>query len=700
MPSRIAVIVGLVIGIVGSAAYGADKRAVKVTPINDQPINNLNLAPSLVTADTCVVTFNQDYAWRIDGWVFGFELYKSLMDPASSCDNAYPFTITAINMLIAVDQPTPITVAVDVEAIDSTTIPGCPIPGVLLTASSQWEHQIDGAGIWSITVPLDTPLVVNGPFFAGFYIGNTFNEGVNPAVLADSFPVACATYNIWDTDVGWVDLGNSEDYNFPENFPGRLMMKTIGTPSGLAPPQLEILTPADGDVLYSNQELWAWDAQITGQADYIVFEYSNGGPFVEIGRDFDGTSPLRDGVGPTMVGTGFSLNWNFTSLAEGNYDLRVTMVDTLGGNWSDTINVYLEPTPPVVTITSPANRSIFCLPTDIDMTSSDENLSAVQVFHHQAEMFVSLGGSPLDQSLVGEFGYYYSAPVAAVVAARIWSDRGYPDLLRSGSTAMTSVEAAEEFAAAFKTRSTRGTYDEAVFSGLKQHAATRGNGFEFDIKRQPTYADLRIWVENNERVAILGLGGYPGLWVTIDGFSAWQRNDSSWLVDIANPMSGALESAAWRDLAGHSEIMIGTNWHRVDLMISMFATGWSVDRTIIGADVISADGWSTNWNQQGVPANTYHYLQSVGHDLDDNRGLHTVFVKHDCAAAFEPGDFDNDRTATITDLLRLIEYIAQDGPPPNGGAMRADCNCDNIVNVADIIYYMNFLYGTASPPCR
>ncbi len=711
MPSRIAVIVGLVIGIVGSAVYAADKRTVKVTPISGQPINNLYLAPSLVTADTCFVTDNQEITWRIDGWVIGFELYKSLMDPATNCDNPYPFTITAINMPMMFDAPTPITMAVDVEAIDYTTIPGCPIPGVLLAASSEWEADVPDSGMWNLWIPLDTPLVVNGPFFAGFYIGNAIDTAVHAAVLTDDVPVNCVTYNIWDETIGWIDLTNNDTYNFP----GRLAMEVAGIPSGVPQPELEILTPVDGDVLFANQELWAWDANISGQIDYIMFEYSNGGPFVEIGRDFDGASPLRNGVNPTLIGSGFSLNWDFTSLAEGNYDLRVTMVDTLGVPLTETINVYLEPTPPVATITSPANKSVFCLPTNIDMASTDENLSVVQVLHRQADVFVALGVSPFDQSLVGdvdgnpddgnhayagEFGDYYSAPVAAAVAAGLWADRGYPDLMRNGTTALTSAEAAEEFAAAFKTRSTLGTYDEAVFSGLRQYSDARGDDFEFDIKRQPNYADMRIWVESDERVAILGLGGAPGLWVTVDGFSAWARSDSTYLVDIANPMRGALESATWRDLAGYSEIMIAGTWHRVDLMISMFATGWAVPRTIIGADVTGQDGWSASWNQVGVLPGTYHYLHSIGLDLDDNRGPNTVLVKHDCAAAFEPGDYDNDRTATMADLFHLIEFIAQDGPPPAGGAMRADCNCDNIVNVADIIYYMNYLYGTASPPCR
>ncbi|MCD6249595.1 MAG: hypothetical protein J7J98_04600 [candidate division Zixibacteria bacterium] len=711
MPSRIATIVVLVIGLVGSTLYAGDKKTVSFNQIGDISVRNIYLAPSLATADTCFVTDNQEITWRIDGWVIGLELYKSLMNPANNCPNPYPFTITAINMPMMFDAPTPITIAVDVEAVDNTTIPGCPVPGALLAVSSQWETQIPEAGMYNIWVPLDTPIIVNGPFFAGFYLGNVFDTAVHAAVLTDDFPVPCATYNIWDETIGWVDLGNNNIYNFP----GRLAMETAGIPGGVSSPQLEILTPSDGDILYANQELWAWDNQVTNKIEYIMFEYSNGGSFMEIGRKFDGTSPLRDGVHSALIGTGFSLNWDFSSFSEGYYDLRVTLVDTSGSTQSQTINVYLEPTPPIATITSPGQGTAFCSPVDINMTSPDENLSIIEVQHRAVDMFVSLDISPFDQALVGdtdgdpedgnyatngEFGDYYSAPVAAAIAAKVWSDRGYPDLVRQGTAMMTSAEVAEKFAAVFNTQAFLGAYDEAVFAGLKQYSTARGGGFEFDLKRQPNYADLRTWVENDERVVMLGVGGNPGFWLIIDGFSAWQRTDSTYLVSVANPLTGTIESATWRDLTGYSEIKLSGVWHRADLMISMFATGWNVSRSMIGADLIGQDGWSVHWNPSGILDGTYHYLRSVGHDQDDHQGAYSVLVQHNCAAVYVPGDYDNDRVATMSDLFLLIEFITQAGPPPDGGAMRADCNCDNVVNIADIIYYMNYLYGTASPPCR
>ena len=84
------------------------------------------------------------------------------------------------------------------------------------------------AGLYDIWIPLDSPVVVNGPFFAGFFISNLIDAAVNPAVITDSIPVTCASWNIWDTTEGWADLGNNTIWNFP----GRLVLYAAGIPGG------------------------------------------------------------------------------------------------------------------------------------------------------------------------------------------------------------------------------------------------------------------------------------------------------------------------------------------------------------------------------------------------------------------------------------------------------------------------------------
>jgi hypothetical protein len=712
MSVRTAAFAWLAVLICASAGRAADKQAVRVERLGNVLQKNIFLAPSLATADTCFVSDNKEITTRIDGWVVGFELYKSLMNPEHQCENPYPFTVTAINMPMMFNTATPITVGVDIEAVDSTTVPGCTVPGALLALSSEWDAQVPAAGMYNIWVPLDTPFVVNGPFFAGFYIGNTFPPVVNPAVLTDDYPANCATYNIWDEQIGFVDMCNNDIWDFP----GRLAMEVAGIPGGHGvPPVLEVLAPANGENLYGQSELWAWDKIRSGMVEYIMFEYSNGGPFVEIGRDFDGTSPLRNGVTAAVSGTGYNVNWDFSALPEGNYTLRVTLVDTLGDSTSLTRDVYLEPTPPVATITSPGNGSMFCVPVDIHMSSSDENLGYVEMKRRPASSLVTIGVNPVSQLTMGdadgdpsdsnrvsngEYGDYYSGPAAAAMAAMVWAARGYPALARQGTNNLNVQQVAEALAAAFKTRINHGTFDEALWSGLRTYAEAKGGGFKFGYLRNPAYSDLRICTEDEERVVVLGLGGTPGLWVTVDGFVGWKRTDSAYSVSIANPLTGSIQSVSWRDRAGYSELSLSGQWHRVDIMVSVLATAWTVSRTAVGLDFSGADGWMVPWTQSGISDGSWHYLRSIGHDYDDYVGTMAVLAENNCAAMYVAGDYNDDRIPTVADLFLLIEFIARNGPPPSGGGARADCNCDNVVNVADIIYYMNYLYGTASAPCR
>ena len=222
MTLRLATVSWLAVLFLGTSSTAMDRQDARLERIGDIPAQSIYAAPSLSTADTCYVNGNDVIVYRIDGWVVGFELYKSLLDPSVTCSDPYPFAITAINMPMIFDGSTSLTVSVDVETVDSTTIPGCPIPGVMLAISSEYELTVPpGGGLFNIWIPLDSPVVVNSPFFAGFYIGNAVDTSAHAAILTDSVPVPCVTYNIWDETVGWIDLVNNSYYNFP----GRLAME-------------------------------------------------------------------------------------------------------------------------------------------------------------------------------------------------------------------------------------------------------------------------------------------------------------------------------------------------------------------------------------------------------------------------------------------------------------------------------------------
>ena len=108
--------------------------------------------------------------WQIDSWVTGNELYKAYIDPSLGCADPYPFAVTEINMPMTFALAADIYASVDIEAVDLTD-PSCPFPGDLISLSSQYQLTAPEPGVYSIWIPLDSPVIVNGPFFAGFFIG-------------------------------------------------------------------------------------------------------------------------------------------------------------------------------------------------------------------------------------------------------------------------------------------------------------------------------------------------------------------------------------------------------------------------------------------------------------------------------------------------------------------------------------------------
>jgi hypothetical protein len=48
-------------------------------------------------------------------------------------------------------------------------------------------------------------------------------------------------------------------------------------------------------------------------------------------------------------------------------------------------------------------------------------------------------------------------------------------------------------------------------------------------------------------------------------------------------------------------------------------------------------------------------------------------------------------------VVYMINYLFIHGPAPNPVG-RADCNCDGIVNAADVVYLINYLFINGPPP--
>ncbi len=724
MPRALLVLVGIVCC---SASVMAEKHSARLEPLDATVVDILRprgaAGPRLTLADSCFVSPNSDVIYRIDQWVTGQELYKSYMDPAASCgDSAYPFTVAEINLPMAFDGATNLVISVDLEAIDSVSVPGCKIPGEVISISQDWELSVPaGGGLFNVWIPLDSPVTITGPVFAGFFIGNAIDPAVNPAVLADDSPEPCVSFNIWDEQVGWVDLTNNSFYSFP----GNLAMEISGTPAGgtvdtgggdttQPAPQAAWLYPTAASTIYGSTELWAADTSGSNQTERTVFEYSFAGSgWTVIGTDIDGTVPLRNGVGGTATAQGFSLIWDGSGLTEGTYFLRATVYDSAGRNNSVTQSVYLEPTPPVASIVEPDPMDTVCGTIPVLLTVPDEDVDYIQLYRRDASSTYHSGMIPLNQFLVGdnngnpgdgnfasngEFGDYYNAPAAAASALWVWHLRGYTEYTAGGTLSLPDL--AEALAVVMRTREDLGTRDDRLMLSLQDYLAGNGTRLSVTVARQPSYRELRRAVESQQQAVIVGLSGNRGIWVGIEGFNGWRRPDGAYQVYVASPLSGAVEQILMRPGVGGWEMFFASSWEAVDLMVAIGASDWSVPQQFAGADQSGADGWQIDWTAASLTDSTWYWLETVTRDQTNRRGSSGTLVYLDCTSAFIVGDLNGDSFVDIGDMLLLLDFLMAGGSPPSGGAVRGDVNCDGVLNIADAVYYVNFLFGRVSPPCR
>ncbi len=62
------------------------------------------------------------------------------------------------------------------------------------------------------------------------------------------------------------------------------------------------------------------------------------------------------------------------------------------------------------------------------------------------------------------------------------------------------------------------------------------------------------------------------------------------------------------------------------------------------------------------------------------------------------GDTDGDGMVNIADVVYLIDYVFGGGPPPDP-LLAGDVDCNALVNIADVVYLINFIFGDGPEPC-
>ncbi|MEW5923768.1 MAG: hypothetical protein AB1746_07260 [Candidatus Zixiibacteriota bacterium] len=661
---------------------------------------NYFIAPNFAASELCTVRHDTgDDLMKVVHWLYGYELYKSYQDPILSCDKPYPFTVEEVYMVLWFDKLCTLYVSVDVETANLTN-PTCPFPGDLLSLSSTHMVIIPDSGLYQVAVPLDSSAVVNEPYFAGFYFAEYVDTLAGAAPVTDNTPRPCVSYNIWDTEIGFVDLYNTGFPSFPQ-FPGRLLLFSSGTTGGHGEPDPEpsvtILTPYYNEIVVGDVTIWAAETSGSGIIDYMKFDYrSQAGSWVEIGLDSDGDGPLRNGSDPTVPSEGFSMPWDYSGLTEGIYWLRATVYDTLGRASSDSVLVTIDPTPPMPTLVNPLPNDTICLPMVLEITTPDENVSLVKFEKKTSKMNYEMPVVTFNQT---PFGSYYCGPVAGAIAIKYWYDQGNIYCMREGSKYLTIDTVVARLGDNMLTDENGGTYDDLFYYGLQQYIVTHGNELRLRSYRNPRYLDYRVLLQERELVLILGLSGSTGVFLVAAGASGLADEQGRYQIKLSDPLTGTKLDTYMRDNSGSAEVYYNDNWQSLDIIITADGYNHTVTREYIGADISAANGWTFAWNSIDLLEDSLYFVTATVSDATGRTAMKTSLSLYGCGFTYEPGDFDNDGAAGISDVVYFINYIYKDGEVPFGGAGRADANCDESIDINDVIFVIKYVLGEGAAPC-
>jgi hypothetical protein len=101
-------------------------------------------------------------------------------------------------------------------------------------------------------------------------------------------------------------------------------------------------------------------------------------------------------------------------------------------------------------------------------------------------------------------------------------------------------------------------------------------------------------------------------------------------------------------------------------------------------------------NAEGCAITPYY---SEGLPVDHKAGDSDVVLFDRRFYPVMAGDCNGDEVFNILDVTYLINYLYKDGPVPEP-IESADPNCDDLINILDATYIINFLYKEGPEPCH
>lgn len=129
-----------------------------------------------------------------------------------------------------------------------------------------------------------------------------------------------------------------------------------------------------------------------------------------------------------------------------------------------------------------------------------------------------------------------------------------------------------------------------------------------------------------------------------------------------------------------------------------YASGTSLSTPLIGgaaAVILSAHpGWTPMQVRETLMMSGDHALFP-----DNNYGWGVPDILAAIQYSFHlTGDVTGDELINVSDVIFLVNYLYKEGPAPSP-LLLGDVNCDDDINVGDVIYLVNYLYQDGTEPC-
>jgi len=190
--------------------------------------------------------------------------------------------------------------------------------------------------------------------------------------------------------------------------------------------------------------------------------------------------------------------------------------------------------------------------------------------------------------------------------------------------------------------------------------------------------------------------GIEGSWYFNNNMNCWLRS-SSFILGPASYLSFWL----WYDVTNY-----GVDGIYVEIVNALSGVADTLDFIGTGGALDSALNTGNDWLEYNydlsflTPGTTVRARFTFVSDAEysyDGEGFYIDDVRVGPMITAIPGDVTSDGKVDIADVVFLINYLFIAGPPPNP-FKKGDVNCDGEVSIVDVVYLINYLFIGGPPP--